>query len=590
MLLRRVTLRWRLVAAFLAVSVPPVLVATYIAAQLMSGTFKHNIERWLAEAAEFLVDETFDSQDEADRAANILAATLPKEMDALSAEWNERSTSLRVFSDLLNSVGYDLVLIYDDKGTVLYRYGAATLDTEPPRASLRSVFTARKDNRPALLVGASRSFERNGETLHVLVANLLDDSFFPVPHAKTSIVIHIYRLQDGMLVPLGPEGGANRNTPMPVPPEAFASLSRGESYTIVRSDAAGDLATGYGAVRDHAGRLVAILTFGLTGQAVFEELIDWRLFAILALIASSLSVTVGLVLARHLIASLHALKRGLREVASGNYRMRVPEHGGQELAEVASGFNAMTSQLERLREMEGEMRRRQQLAALGEAAAVIAHEIRNPLGIIKTSSQVVRQRSHLAPSEERLVGFILDEVDRIDRLVANVLDYVRPNQPNVETVALDGIVQNSLAFFSPEFARRQISCSVETATEVAIEADSDHIHQVLMNLLLNSMEAMPNGGNLTIEVARDDHAGEALLTVLDTGVGMPPNVVLRMFDPFFTTKTKGTGLGLAKVQSVVEEHGGTIACESEPGYGTRIVIRFPLCETKVMHAEFGSDR
>ncbi|EEF24597.1 two component histidine kinase, putative [Ricinus communis] len=250
----------------------------------------------------------------------------------------------------------------------------------------------------------------------------------------------------------------------------------------------------------------------------------------------------------------------------------------------------MTRQLERLRQMEGEMRRREQLAALGEAAAVIAHEIRNPLGIIKTSSQLVAQRTYLAPPDERLLGFVLDEVGRIDRLVTEVLDYVRPNRPTMRLALLDGIVRKAIDFMMPELEKRNITANVELADHIAVDADADQIHQVIINLVLNAMEAMPEGGALTVKVEADQETTEAVLTVADTGIGMEPDVVHRMFDPFFTTKTKGTGLGLAKVLSVIEHHGGAITCTSALENGTSIVIRLPLKQKKIAYAELDTGR
>nr|WP_275448474.1 HAMP domain-containing sensor histidine kinase [Mesorhizobium sp. IRAMC:0171] len=380
------------------------------------------------------------------------------------------------------------------------------------------------------------------------------------------------------MIPLVREG---RGDPLTISDDVLAVLNRGDNYTVVPDRSSGGLATGYGAIRDDSSRLVGIVTFGLTARRpVFEQLIDWRLFTILALIASSLSITVGIVLASRLTGPLQGLKRGLREVASGNYRLQLPERGGPEIAEVASGFNIMTRQLERLRQMEGEMRRREQLAALGEAAAVIAHEIRNPLGIIKTSSQLVAQRSYLAQPDERLLGFVLDEVNRIDRLVTEVLDYVRPNRPTMRAVALDEIVNKAVDFMAPELDKRGIARDIAVTNGLVVEADADQIHQVIINLVLNAMEAMADGGRLTVKAEADEEAAEAVLTIADSGTGMEPDVVHRMFDPFFTTKTKGTGLGLAKVLSVVEHHGGAITCTSALESGTSIVIRLPLNQKK----------
>ncbi|WP_260855529.1 sensor histidine kinase [Mesorhizobium amorphae] len=143
---------------------------------------------------------------------------------------------------------------------------------------------------------------------------------------------------------------------------------------------------------------------------------------------------------------------------------------------------------------------------------------------------------------------------------------------------------------APELDKRGITRDVAVTGGLMVEADADQIHQVVINLVLNAMEAMADGGKLTVKAEADAEAAEAVLTIADCGTGMEPDVVHRMFDPFFTTKTKGTGLGLAKVLSVVEHHGGAITCTSALESGTSIVIRLPLNQKKGPNGELDPGR
>ncbi|WP_428480840.1 sensor histidine kinase [Roseomonas gilardii] len=221
-----------------------------------------------------------------------------------------------------------------------------------------------------------------------------------------------------------------------------------------------------------------------------------QLFVTLSLCAGLLSFAVGLVVSARISRPVRDLTAGLRQVASGNYAARVRESGVGELAELAGGFNAMTEQLERLRSMEAEMRRRETLATLGEAATTIAHEIRNPLGIIKTSSQVIRSRDELSPGTGRLLDFVLDEVKRIDHLVQDLIDYARPRALRLQVLDLaEDVIAGVADFAEPELSRRGITCvTLKPAAPVRIVGDAELLHQAFLNVLINAMEAMPEGG------------------------------------------------------------------------------------------------
>lgn len=205
---------------------------------------------------------------------------------------------------------------------------------------------------------------------------------------------------------------------------------------------------------------------------------------------------------------------------------------------------------------------------------MLAHEIRNPLGIIKTSSQVLRMKSSLPPEGERMVGFVLDEVERIDHLVYELLDYARPRTLDWQPVDVNAELVGVLAFAAPDLERRGIRVTREMAEQdCIIQADAAQLHQVFLNIVLNAMDAMPKGGELTCCVQRE--ADMVTVTITDTGPGIDPAVRDRLFEPFVTTKPRGTGLGLARVRHILEQHGGTVACESVVGEGTAFTFRLP---------------
>ncbi len=244
----------------------------------------------------------------------------------------------------------------------------------------------------------------------------------------------------------------------------------------------------------------------------------------------------------------------------------------------------------RLVDMERELRRRDRLAVAGRLAASLAHEIRNPLAAISGSLQVLERSAEAGgdPEAPRLMGIVLRETERLDRLIADFLQYARPAPPRTAPVRLAELVGEVLEVFEPS-RPPSLKLRVDIPDDLSIVADAAQLRQLLWNLLRNAVDAMPGGGELAVEAfaampqeARGDGRNDpgegsawAEIRVHDTGVGISDDVVDRIFEPFFTSKPQGTGLGLATVHRIVEDHGGHLSVESVPGRGTTFRIRWP---------------
>lgn len=562
-------LRRRLVIAFLSVSVGPVLAASFVAALWISAQFETRLQLWLVDAARFFAQSLQADEVEAGRAATILSASLTDKVDEL------KDQPIALYADLLASVGYDFVLVYADDGSVLYRFGDIDSTQWAPKKESASFFEVTTSGKPALIVGASRAFLSNGRTYYVFVADRASDEALEIIGADTSLRFQVVTVDDGRASPIG---GDNAHLPDPEQLRRAAAILSGPRDAISEEDARhGGLALGFAGLKDSDGKLVGMVVCRLADQLKYPAMLKTLpLFAILSLLSGLLSFVVALALSSRIARPIRALTAGVRDIASGDYQARVKQEGGRELSDLAGGFNAMAANLDRLHKLESEMRRREQFAALGEAAAAIAHEIRNPLGIIKTSGQVIRMKAPLADGSDRLIGFILDEVDRIDRLVQDLLDYVRPKEPQHETLDLHrDVVLRVLDFAAPELARRGVSRALAGPdAPLPILGDRRHLYDALLNIVLNAMDAMPEGGQLTVDVRRE--GGEAVARIEDSGAGVPEAIRERVFDPFVTSKPRGTGLGLAKVRAVVEQHGGRVDFRSVEGEGTTFTLRFPL--------------
>jgi signal transduction histidine kinase len=225
--------------------------------------------------------------------------------------------------------------------------------------------------------------------------------------------------------------------------------------------------------------------------------------------------------------------------------------------------------------------RHEKLASLGTLAAGVAHEIRNPLTAINV--RVHSLKKHLAPnsSEQEDALVIGYEIQRLERIVQEFLQFARPADPKFLSVSADSLLARMQSLFGPKLEKTTIRLNLESVPDIWVRVDPHQIEQVLINLIQNAAESMEHGGAITLR-ARGGTArlqGRARpavrLEVSDTGKGIPPEVRKRMFDPFFTTKEAGTGLGLAIAASIVEKHGGALECRSEVNRGTTFAILLP---------------
>lgn len=560
-------MRGRLMIAFLSVSVLSVLVASFIAARSVTDLYEQQLEQWLVDAAQFASLSISGEEMEFSRVAGILAMALQNQPCPFSPD------ALGPAQDILGSAGYDVVVVYDENGTVLYRDGQFDDTDWLPYRDTGTIYPIRVGGQPNLLIGGSKSFSCHGKTAHILVGDVLTANLLDLAGPKTNFSMTAFGISGSKPVRLM---GSVSGSAHAVPKRGISELLAGKD-TVSIHDRNGNISSrGMSALRNDSGELIGIVLSQLNGELTLSAPRILPLFLSLCLTAGFASLAVAMIVFSWFSRPMRRLTEGLREVAEGDYRVRIPPGGGQELDEMAAGFNSMAEQLERLRGMELQMRRSEQLAALGEAAAVMAHEIRNPLGIIKTSSQTVRMKEKLDPSRDRLIGFILEEVDRIDALVQELLDYVRPGDMLQETIDLhEDVVARVIEFAKPELDRRHITSAVSGPSSPAIVlGDSGKLYQALLNILINAMDAMPKGGRITIGTSIEN--GYAVVCTEDTGIGIPKELQPRIFEPFVTNKPRGTGLGLAKARSTVEQHGGDISCESEGGEGTMIRLRVPL--------------
>ena len=225
---------------------------------------------------------------------------------------------------------------------------------------------------------------------------------------------------------------------------------------------------------------------------------------------------------------------------------------------------------------QGRIVQQTRMAAIGEIAAAVAHEARNPLGAISNCVQMLRTNSTLSGEDAELLKIVHTETQRLNEIVSDFLAFGRPKPPQFQPVEIHELVETTLTLLRRD-DRWPATIGVVAKfdpTLPLLRADRDHLRQVLWNLCLNAAQAMGETGELRVETSRRGDVADIL--VQDTGPGITSSLLPRIFEPFFTTRAGGTGLGLAIVRRIVEEHGGQIRVESEPGVGTCFVITLPI--------------
>lgn len=222
---------------------------------------------------------------------------------------------------------------------------------------------------------------------------------------------------------------------------------------------------------------------------------------------------------------------------------------------------------------EEKLRDQASLAQLGKLAAVVAHEVRNPLAAIRGALQVIGGRLAPASQEHAVVLEVITRVDGLNEILQDMLQFARPRLPLLTAVSLTGFLDSVVSMLSRDAALARVSVQMDV-TEVLINVDVDQLQQAVLNLLINGAQAMQGEGRIIITTTVD--AGHCVIAIRDEGPGIPADVREHLFEPFFTTKHRGTGLGLATARRILDSHGGTLTLESPQGGGTIARIRVPL--------------
>jgi len=571
--LSRWSVQRKLVLAFWLVSVVPTMIAAELAASTLSQIFESNVRIWLQESTKIVIDETTEIMHNNARVAQLFEAYARP-----NAETGSKRDKL--IADVADAMGIDVVaLIRSDDHKVIFSTAADDIVSQISLAPKAVLQTIHEGGSAVGTVVSTFHTVQGGVDYELVIATYLDSSFLTSVADVHSLDLRLYlRNKEGF----GEIFSTQRfEDHPPLVPTRIEDILR---TTKAPSEQSTSRYSGlYSPILNDNGELQGVIFSGLLRHSSLVGLVNQtNLFLAIFLVGSALSLGVGSLVSQHLTRPLRGLREGVKAVTAGDYHRQVEVIGGDELAELSVTFNHMTERLRELQHLEAQLRRRDRLHTLGEVAMGLAHEIRNPLGIIKTATQLLHRRASLPETDMRHLEYVISEVTRINDLITEFLDFAKPSAPIRSTQSARALLEDVLGFCAPELATHNVEAVIdEQAPNATVYADARQLTQACLNLILNAIDAMPEGGRLTLSIAHgqaDNERSTTLISVADTGLGIDPEVRARIFNPFVTTKASGTGLGLAKVFSIMENHDGRVECLSEPGAGATFNLYLPADE------------
>src|SRR5271169_1844535 len=359
------------------------------------------------------------------------------------------------------------------------------------------------------------------------------------------------------------------------------------------------------------GVLDTNISLASTDQSVAESRRQVLLYTVLAILG--VAVLCAAFVQYMLGGPLRALTEGTKRLGSGDLGYQIHLKSSGELQELANSFNTMSCQVEeahqeinawtrtleerveqKTRELSGaqeEMLRVERMASIGKLAAVVAHEINNPLAGILTYAKLLKKRVGREPQPNAenisMLDLMESESRRCGEIVKNLMTFARPTSMNREPSDLNAVIDRCVRLVQHQLTLKSIELHLNLNTDLpAVRCDHGQIEQVILALVMNAIDALPNGGNLSLTTRKAANCEGFQIEVRDDVVGMPREVLARMFEPFFTTKEhgRGLGLGLAISRNIVDRHGGRIEVASEPGHGTTFAVTLPLQSSVLLNA------
>lgn len=294
-------------------------------------------------------------------------------------------------------------------------------------------------------------------------------------------------------------------------------------------------------------------------------------FLILLLVLLVMAAVMVLPIASAITEPLQKLTTFVRSFVGNKQSSPPPQTGPPEVRELSDAFEKMMQDLEK---SQSDLTRAAKLAVVGEMAAAMSHEVRTPLGILRSSADLLKREQNISAEGKEVVSFIGAETERLNKLVSTLIDAARPRPPSFMPTDVSTLIQQNIAMLKTQADKKQITLTFAAEAENMIaEVDADKLTQVIMNLVMNAIQVLPEGGTIALTLSQTEE--QTLIQVMDNGQGIDEALQAHIFEPFFTRRSGGVGLGLAIVRQIIEAHQGEISYQTSELGGAQFNIRLP---------------
>lgn len=551
----------------------PMLVAGWLAAEWVSRSFEQRLEQWITDAARANQNWLEAYQNDAVMLGRVLADD-PVYLKRLRAEPEEAIfTPVR---RIAQELGIHLVQLYTPDQRLLYSSIPLEMQGLWEEGQTEAVLKVVRKNKSQLAAVGITPIPRRGKPQYYLVlGSLLGQDFTKELSQLTGMNARLYHREGRQYLDVFADEEASR--PLTgLPAEALTRLEKDKKsfYSVTAEN--GRFRGLYTPILDSSGHVEAIMFSGLERRGVQEVLTNQAvLFAAISVLGIVIGGLTGLLLSRLVLRPLEYLRNGVMQLAGQNFSAVVPITTDDELGDLAKAFNAMAARLREARDEQAQRFRKDKLASLGELSAALAHEIRNPVGVINTSAALLDKAADDPARRMQLTRMIREESQRVSQLVQDFLQLSRHRQPAFASIDPAAPMERALDMAVAGHAGIRIQKTFAHGG-ARILADAGLLQQAWGNIFTNAIQAMAGEGELQLSAHIED--GQVALGVEDSGPGVPAEIMPRLFEPFFTTKEHGTGLGLSIAHALVEANGGRLEALPPAEHGARFLMRFAIHE------------
>ena len=560
----------KVIAVILVIVVVPMLIAGGISAAWVTNHFELLLERWIREAAQVNEASLQTLQRDAMVVGDLLAHHLGYDLQA------EGLTSLTIpaqLRPLVEQLGINLIQLYDDRRRLVYSNVALQMMTSWAPGQTEAILQAAHDEDTLLAAVAILPLPRAGTPRNYLVLGSLLDQEFLRRLGQAS------GLRTRLFYPEGEDYARAFRVDAPplrvrLPPGAYAQLQDRQPY-YNRESEEGSYRGLYTPIVDSTGHVEAVFFSGLESPELASLLTNRLVLSVpIVLLGVVIGAVVGLILSRMVVRPIEYLQSGVMHVAAQDFRTQVPITSRDELGDLARAFNAMAASLRAARDAQRREFQKDKLTALGELSLSLAHEIRNPIGVINTASAMLSRPDQPPEKQADLMRMIREESLRLNHLLKDFQQLARHRQPEFAIMNPEAPLEATLRVALAGRDDVEVRHTLGHGTAM-ISADPELLRQAWMNLVTNALQAM-EGRPMRLLVSTELRDGRVVIALEDSGPGISADLLPRLFEPFYTSKPSGTGLGLTIANTLVEACGGRLEVLPAKGSGACLGMLFPI--------------